>query len=148
MLVLIALCLFNCGNDVTPLDNTVHLAGVLGVPDRDIYATYWKDGVVKDLSKNKVTSKATSMYVDGTTALIGGYKRPGSALPSAIMWENDTETTISGSFGDPTLIASRDVTVYRVSDPVKPRMVINRNGVLTNVEDTSFNYGVTAVTMT
>jgi hypothetical protein len=87
-LVAIAFCLFECSKDqfVPTVDGTVHLAGFLAISAgssgaNHAVANYWKDGASTYLTHDSVRSNVTSLYVDGSSVLIGGWKVVANSPP-------------------------------------------------------------------
>lgn len=148
ILVAITHFLFSCSEEqFNPADSTVHLAGFIGNPDGGSVASYWKDGVYRDLTNNNINSQVNSLYVDGSSVLIGGWKRADNSLPPAVIWKDGKETVIDGTFGDPTLIASRNDKLFGVWSEGLPGWVLHRNGIKLPMTDTAYNFGPTALAL-
>jgi hypothetical protein len=143
ILIAITLCLFGCSTeDPAPIDNTVHLAGFLGAPDL-VVGSYWKDGAYTSLTPDSY-SQANSLYVDGSSVLIGGYKW--GSLPQSVIWQDGKETIIEGASGGNTLIASRNNNLfgvwYGLTGPV-----FYKNGIAQAIIDTASNIWPTALAL-
>jgi hypothetical protein len=151
ILIAIALCLFGCGKEaLTPIDNTVHLAGYVGTPPgssagENLVASYWKDSVYTDLTHGQISSDVTSLCVDGSSVLIGGWRWSTIAAPPALIWKNGTETVIDGVFGSP-LIASRNNNLFGVWVDATG-WVFNKNGTSQPIIDTAYYFGPMAIAL-
>lgn len=148
ILIVITLCLVRCSEEVSPPDNTVHLAGFVGSFDQSLenpIASYWKNGVYTDLTNEGSHSQATSLYVDGTTVLIGGWKREHSS--SAVIWKNGKEDIIDGSIGTYTLTASHNNNLFSVWFDGSTGWVFDKNGNTQPIVDTARNIEPTALAL-
>lgn len=150
ILIAITLCLFGCNQDVSPAaDNTVHLAGVLATSTGRVVASYWKDGVYSGLSltNDSTYSGVSSLYVDGSLVLIGGWKWSANPPSPVVIWQNGNETVIDGAFGSPALIASRNNNLFGVWFEASTGWVFNKNGITQPIIDTAYNIGPTALAL-
>jgi hypothetical protein len=143
ILIAIALCFLGCSNeDPAPIDSTVHLAGYLGVPDL-VVGCYWKDGTYTSLTDDGY-SRANSLYIDGSTVLIGGYKW--GSPPQSVIWQNGVEKAIEGASGGDVLIASRNANLfgvwYTLTGPV-----FYKDGTTQPIIDTAYNIWPTALAL-
>jgi len=139
ILLVITLCLLGCNkDDLGPtIDRTVHLAGFLGILDGGAVAAYWKDGVYSCLPNDSTNSNVHSLYVNGSSVLVGGWKR----ASNAVIWRDGTEAIIDGSFGGTTLVASRDNNLFAVWNDLAEGPVFLKNGVIQPIIDTAWNIG-------
>jgi len=149
LLIAITLCLFGCGKEqVGPAANgTVHLAGYITTSTGSPVASYWRDSIYTDLTKNNTYSEVSSLYVDGSSVLMGGWKVVVNSLPPAVIWQDGTETVIPGAFGSPTLIASRNHQLFGVWFEGPTGWVINRNGTSQPMVDTAYTFGPSAIAL-
>lgn len=147
IVILIILCLFGCSeDDSTPtVDNTVHLAGYLGTMDGLAVAGYWRDGVYNNLPSDSANSGVQSLYVDRSSVLIGGWKR--TSTSSAVIWQDNNETVIDGSFGGTTLAASRDNNLFAVWNDLSEGRVFLKNGSVQPIIDTALNFGTSGIAL-
>jgi hypothetical protein len=128
ILIVVALCLFGCNNesprpvDVTP-DSIIHLAGNAGGAG----ASYWKNGVHTSLNGNG-SSGVNSMWLDGSSVLIGGY-----GDHQDVIWQNGNKTVVDGEHtGGITLVASRNNNLFAAWN--RPAgWVLSRNGFITPI---------------
>jgi hypothetical protein len=144
ILVAITLCLFACGQEeVDPVDNTVHLAGFTanssGIGGDTGPACYWKDGVYASLTDDSVFSRVNSLYVDGTSVLMGGWRWVANSIPPGVLWQNGEETPVNGAFGTTTLIASRDNKLFGVWAEGFEGWMFHKNGISQPIIDTASN---------
>jgi len=145
--IAIALCLFACSEEqVSPLSSTVHLAGFVANAAGGGVASYWKDSVYTALVNGKdgeISSQVSSLYVDGSSVLIGGSKFVPKAQIPALIWRDGTETVIEGAFGNP-MIASRNNNLFGVW-PDATGWVFHRNGTSQPISDTAYTYAPMAM---
>jgi hypothetical protein len=141
IVIVSVLCLLACvEDDSTPrTDNTVHLAGFIATQDGVAVAGYWKDNSYSNLPSDSTYSNVHSMYVDGASVLIGGWKR--GTPPRAVIWRDGTENSIDGSSGGTTLVASRDDDLFAVWNADWEGPVFLRNGSVQPIADTALNIG-------
>ncbi|HTF22038.1 MAG TPA: hypothetical protein VK658_28350 [Chryseolinea sp.] len=149
-LVVIALCFSGCSNDVEPaFDDTVHLAGYVGQADLNMVASYWKDGIYTKLPKDSLSSGVNSLYVDGSSVLIGGWKFGLGSPSQTLYWRDGTETAITGSPGSTTLVASRNNNLFGVWRGVDfaTHWVFHKDGTSQPIVDTALNIGPTGLAL-
>jgi hypothetical protein len=148
ILIAIVLYLVGCTNDEVGrnVDNTVHLAGYLGVPDAGCVAGYWKDGVHSNLPGDSTNSSVQSLYVDGTSVFIGGWKR-GTDPTRAVIWRDGIETIVDESFGGTTLIAARGNNLFGAWYDISEGPVFLKDGVVQPIADTSLNIWPTGLAL-
>ncbi len=145
ILIAIILCLFGCNNeDPTPVDSAVHLAGFVttnhgGRP----VASYWKNGVYTDLTNDSIDSNVSSLYVDGSSVLIGGNVRVANLPSRSVIWQDGTENVLGGAFGDP-MIASHNNNLFGVWH-AKGGWVYHKNGSSLPIIDTAYSFGPMAM---
>ena len=153
ILVAFTLCLFACSTEqVNPADNTVHLAGFVAISTGSSGATssvasYWKNGVYTELTNGEISSRSrvTSLYVDVSSVLIGGWKWVANSPSSAVFWQDGNETVINGALGSTTLIASRNSNLFGVWADDLTGWVFNKNGTSQPIVDTAYNIGPTGI---
>ncbi|HTE31634.1 MAG TPA: hypothetical protein VK666_14730, partial [Chryseolinea sp.] len=132
---------------VSSTEKTVHLAGFLGTSSGGAVASYWKDGAYGGLTHDSIYSQVNSLYVDGSTVLIGGWKIVASSPPPALIWQDGIETVIDRAFGSPVLIASRNNNLFGVWHEGLTGWVINKNSTEQPIIDTAYNIGPTGLTL-
>lgn len=147
ILIVIAISLFNCGEDPNPANETVHLAGTLvnSNMDGDNTASYWKDGVYTDLTGNNIQSRVSSLYVNGSSVLIGGIKYT-AIMPTSIVWKDGIENVIDEAFGNPLIVADKN-NLYGVWLTWTSGYVINKNGTSQPIIDTADYFAPMAMTV-
>jgi len=149
ILIAIALCLCACDEEEGPVDNTVHLGGYVSDTnkDGDGIASYWKDGVYTSLTSGNVLSRVSSMYVDGSSVIIGGSKRIPNSISNAVIWKDGTETVIDDAIGGP-MIASRNDKLFGVwLGTWDTGWVFHKNGTTQPIVDTAYNFAPMAMTI-
>jgi len=150
ILIAITLCLCACNEEVGPaVDNTVHLGGYVSDTnkDGDGVASYWKDGVYSSLTSGDVISRVSSMYVDGSSVIIGGSTRIPSSVSNAVIWKDGTETVIDDAIGGP-MIASRNNNLFGVwLGTWDTGWVFHKNGTTQPILDTAYNFAPMAMTI-
>lgn len=149
VLVAIAFCVLGCNkNEVNPpVDNTVHLAGYVGMPDGAAFASYWKDGVYTALGDGSIGTQVNSLYVDGTSVWVGGYRIPTAPPSRAVYWQDGIETRIAGGTASMTLIAAHAGKLFGVWHDEKSRWVYLKNGKIQPISDTAWNFGPTSLAL-
>lgn len=156
ILIAITFCLYACRKEqVDPVDNTVHLAGFLAMPTGSSGATsavasYWKNGDCTVLTNELIpntesTARVTSLYVDGSSVFMGGWKWVENSMPRAVYWQDGKETVIDGAFGTPTLIALRNNNLFGVWTEGPTGWVFNKNGTSQPIIDTASSIGPTGL---
>jgi hypothetical protein len=150
ILITIALCLFSCNDEPlrTAADGTVHLAGFVENPGASGEGTlggYWKDGVFTALASSEISSQVGSLYVDGSSVLIGGVKYGDNTPSEALIWRDGTETVIEGVFGKP-MVASRNNKLFGVWLE-STGWVFHKNGTSQLMIDTAYDFGPMAMAL-
>jgi hypothetical protein len=144
--IAIALSLFGCRKEqVNPADNTVHLAGFVANFAGSPVASYWKNDVYTNLTNDSIYSNVSSMYVDGSSVLIGGWKVVVNSAPPALIWQDGTETVIDGAFGNP-MIVSRSNNLFGVW-PGTTGWVFHKNGTSQPIIDTAYTFAPMAMAL-
>jgi hypothetical protein len=142
-------CLFSCSEDVkSPASTNVHLVGYVanpGRPKEGIIACYWKDTVYTALTSTMMYSSPGSLYVDGSSVLIGGVTAVSGMPPQSVIWKNGTETVIDGATSRP-LIASHNGNLFGVWRETTG-WVYNKNGDSQSMTDTAFTFAPTSITL-
>ena len=148
ILLALALGLLACGDDADPVDNTVHLAGYLANSsmDGDNTASYWKDGVYTALTDEDFQSGVGSLYVDGSTVLIGGEKHSPSLFSTSVIWRDGIESTIDEAFGE-SMVASHNNKLLGVWLNKTSGWVLNKNGISQPIQDTAYSYAPMSMTI-
>lgn len=141
------LMLISCSADDAgyAADNTVHLAGFVDNGTDGGLASYWKDGVVTHLTEEHIASKATSLYIENRTVVIGGLRR--DEFPRAIIWKDGIGTIIGDSYGGRTLALSRNGNLYAVWRHADGGWLLLKEGVTQPLLDTAYNLEATGVTL-
>ncbi len=145
--ILIVLCLFSCGNeDPDPNDNAVHLVGYLqnSNMDGDETGGYWKDGVFSALTSGNILSRPSSLYVSGSSVLIGGIQRMENSMPAGVFWRDGVKTDIEGAFGEP-MIASHNNNLLGVWNDMTTGWVFHKNGITKPIIDTAYSFAPMAM---
>jgi hypothetical protein len=144
----IAVLFFGCNDEyvITSHDNTVHLAGFLGTPDGLSVAGYWRDGAHTNLTHDTIYSQATSLHIDRSSVLIGGWKWRNGLPPQSVIWQGMEETVIENSFGGP-LIASQDRNVVGVWNDLSTGWIIKNGSNFQPLIDTALNIWPTAMAL-
>ena len=146
ILIALSISLFACNREeIDPLDDTVHLAGFISVPAGNAggsttVGSYWRDGVYSALTNSDTPSRVTSMYVDGSSVLMGGWKWFASdpvAPSKVVVWYNLQDTVVDVAFGSPILVAAHDNNAFGVWFEGESGWVLNKNGVSQPVADTA-----------
>lgn len=148
ILIAITLCLLGCNNeDIDPVDSTVHLAGFVANNSGGSLASYWKDSVYTALASAGISSRVSSLCVDGSSVLIGGTKFDISAPPSqSVIWRDGTPAIIDEAFGEP-MIGSSNNNLFGVwNSMVEPGWVFHKNGTSQPIIDTAYDFGPMAMT--
>jgi hypothetical protein len=147
ILILITLCFLGCDDhDPNPADKTVHIAGFVVNSTGGATASYWEDGAHTALTHDSIYSNVHSLYVDGSSVLIGGWKWNPSPSKSVI-WQDGTENIIEGTFGGNTLIASRNNKLFGVWHDSSLRWVYSKNGTIHQIIDTAYNIGANGLAL-
>lgn len=146
-LVLITLCFFSCSDEQDPSagNRTVHLAGFLAESGGEGVASYWKDSVYTALAGPAISSQVSSLYVDGSSVLIGGSKFVSGSPAAALLWRNGTETVIEDAFPGP-MIGSRNNNLFGVWLAVEG-WVFHKNGTTQPISDTAYNFAPMAMAL-
>ena len=145
--IVIALCLFGCiKEDPGPVDNTVHLAGFVTTPivnatGANPVASYWKDGAYSALVADTIYSNVTSLHVDGSSVLIGGY-RIINPTHQSVFWRDGNATVIEEACCDP-IVASRNNNLFGVWHGKTGGLWFHKNGTSQRIMDTAYNIGPT-----
>jgi hypothetical protein len=151
ILIAITLCLFSCGEEqgTMTVDRTVHLAGQVenapGGSGEGTLASYWKDGVYTALANPEISSLVGSMYVDGSSVLIGFWKYGENPPSTALVWHDGTETVMEGVLGRP-MIASRNNDFFGVWAEAA-QWVFHKNGISQPILDTAHSFGPSAMAL-
>jgi hypothetical protein len=151
ILIVVTLCLSNCGEEQvrTTVDRTVHLAGFVenapGGSGEGTLASYWENGVYTALENPEISSQVGSLYVDGSSVLIGGLKYGDNTSSAALIWRDGTETVIEGVFGKP-MIASRNDNLFGVWLDTTG-WVFHKNGTSQPIIDTEDDFGPMAMAL-
>jgi hypothetical protein len=146
ILIAITLCLFGCSEEcLNPVDSTVHLAGFVANTTGGSVASYWKDSVYTALANFEISSQVSSLYVDGSSVLIGGSKFVANSPIPALIWRDGAESVIEGSFGNP-MIGSRDNNLFGAWFGTTG-WVFHKNGTSQPIIDTAYNFAPMAMAL-
>jgi hypothetical protein len=144
--VVIALCLFGCNEDDTPVSgagvNTVHLAGFVspfGNGDKSPVASYWEDSIFTPLTPLDSFSNVTSLYVDGSSVVIGGIRDNSNSELKSVVWRNGSQAVIDEAFGT-LLVAERNNDFFGVWLEHFSGWVVHRNGITQPLADTAHSF--------
>jgi hypothetical protein len=99
------------------------------------------------LTHDSIFSRATSLYVDGASVFVGGWKWSANAMPPGVLWVDGKENVIDGAFGTTTLIASRNNKFFGVWAEGSPGWVFNKNGISQPIINTANNIGPTGLAL-
>lgn len=149
ILIAIALCFFGCSKeDLNPVDNTVHLAGFVANASGGGVASYWKDSVYTALASVGISSRVSSLYVDGSSVLIAGTKIDVNSPPhQTVIWRDGTATVMDEIFGEP-MVGSRNNNLFGVWDEIGATgWVFHKNGASQPIVDTAYNFGPMAMAL-
>jgi hypothetical protein len=151
ILIAITFCLFACSEDEEgpAANSTVHLAGYIensGASGEGTLASYWKDSVYTALANPEISSQVSSLYVDGSSVLIGGIKYGGNTPLTSLVWQDGTETVMEEVFGEP-MIASRNNNLFGVWLDKTTGWVFHKNGISQPIIDTAYNFGPMSMTL-
>ena len=110
----VSLMLLAC-QDESPgpaLNDTVHMAGFLTTATGAPVVGYWKDGLFSKLVSDSSYSNVNSLFVAGSTTVIGGYH---IVPPSeVVVWQNGTKSVVDDAFGSGPLVASNQGNLVAV----------------------------------
>jgi hypothetical protein len=144
--IIIALGLFGCNEDDTPVSgaavNTVHLAGSVspyGNGDKSPVASYWEDSVFTALTPLDSFSNVTSLYVDGSSVVIGGIRDNADSELKSVVWRNGSETVVDEAFGT-ILAAERGNNFFGVWLEHFTGWVFHKNGMTQPLVDTAHSF--------
>jgi len=146
ILISIIFCLLGCTtDDISPVDDTVHLAGFVDNGSGSSLGSYWKDSVYTALSDPGSSSRVSSLYVDGSTVFIGGAKWGASGHHQSVIWRNGTATIAEGVFGEP-MVGSNNNSLFGVWTSDKGLgWLVHKNGTSQPLIDTAYSFGPMAM---
>lgn len=148
ILIAITLCLLGCGEDPNPVYNTVHLAGFVANAGGGGVASYWKDSAYVALAEDGISSRVSSLSVDGSSVLIAGTKYDVNSPPhQSVIWRDGTATVMDEIYGDP-MIGSRNDNLFGVwHSRGGAGWVFHNNGTSQPIIDTAYNFAPMAMSL-
>ncbi len=148
ILLLFLAVLLGCSDEPVRIKTveSVHLAGIIykSNMDGDNVASYWKDGVYTSLTGGDIQSTVSSLWLDGSSVVMGGRKYNVNEPSISVTWRNGTEAVIDKAFSAP-IVASRNGNLVGVWLEAEG-WVFHRNGVTEPILDTAYSYGPLAMT--
>lgn len=124
----------------------VYISGYTTALNDNSVAVYWKNGKLTRLSDSTLSMQTTGIAVQGNDVYVSGSINVYSSNPEGILWKNGVATMLP-QFIRTTGVAVNGNDVYVVGIANTSTAAIWKNGVMTNLENTSYYSTANAVTV-